>query len=1113
MRNGRESMKASVTLVGDHIRCSRDGAEGLGDVRIPFDVKKMVEWATRYDRAVCAGDPSLLLSIGSELFSWIDQDGWASAWVRGTGNRILQVTVEDPRSDPAGAVLDLPWELLADSRGHLAADVTQPYVVYRSIGATNGALVEPTHGDLALMFMAAAPEGLTELDYEAEEVAIDDATAGLPLHLLVEESGSREILGIRLSQEGPFEAVHISCHGTLRDGEAVLALESLEGDVEWTTPATFIRMLGETKPALVFVSACRTAETDSNRSADATVAESFVRALVRSGALNVLGWDGSVYDGDATSFARTFYQQLASHQSVPYAAAVARSDVLCCHQQDPHEGQHWHLARVYTGPGGGGPLCCAGGVTRTLRQRASYQEFLGRPEDRVPVATAKGFVGRRRHAQRILRAFRAAEFAGVLIHGMGRVGKSSLAARVANRMPHRTVVVVFDRYDALSILHRVREALPPGVRETWASRWRPSVAANDRLLKDSLEDALCGPLRDHPILLVIDDLEQILEEPCHDQIVSPVKAAAGTPDAYRNALAAVLQAFDAVKATTQSRLLLTSRYRFTLPDGEGGDLAERLTAIPLPPMRPRERQKQWRALKRVVDRAETGSEAEERGLVKRVLDAAGGNPGLQVTLSKPILASEFEAATNAVAAVERWRVSGDLPTKERELQEFFERISLETYVSALTEPQTALLRAATLFSEGLPIPMPALREVGRAAGVVNPDAAASRLLDLGLLDAWGVIHGVEHASATSLVRPLMKPDLRVDETAMLAAAAVPELSRTWKDAAGRFPPDPRAVETARLGLAGSARREIMISAALAAGSFLFYDQHDAKSALALLGEVLKRLDTQDGRPTPELLLLASNCAERIGETSLRIELLERGITLDSEDEIGLAQILATYAEATMQRDGPKKAIERLREAITRLDQAGDERSATITKGKIADILYRRGELDEALRIRQEEELPVYERLGDVRSVAVTKGKIADILESRGELDEALRIRQEEQLPVYERLGDLDGKAHVLFSCARCRLSQSDGRPSEEEVKAILRELVESFAILKKLERPDGIAAVGPLLGQLLTATGRRDLAERVFEDAIAANEKLGLGAEAAALRGMQAEFNEDSDQA
>ena len=50
-------------------------------------------------------------------------------------------------------------------------------------------------------------------------------------------------------------------------------------------------------------------------------------------------------------------------------------------------------------------------------------------------------------------------------------------------------------------------------------------------------------------------------------------------------------------------------------------------------------------------------------------------------------------------------------------------------------------------------------------------------------------------------------------------------------------------------------------------------------------------------------------------------------------------------------------------------------------GLIADILQQRGELDEALRIRREEELPVYERLGDVRERAVTMGKIADILQA------------------------------------------------------------------------------------------------------------------------------------
>jgi hypothetical protein len=60
-------------------------------------------------------------------------------------------------------------------------------------------------------------------------------------------------------------------------------------------------------------------------------------------------------------------------------------------------------------------------------------------------------------------------------------------------------------------------------------------------------------------------------------------------------------------------------------------------------------------------------------------------------------------------------------------------------------------------------------------------------------------------------------------------------------------------------------------------------------------------------------------------------------------------------------------------------------------------------LDEALRIRQEEELPVFLKLGDIRSRAVTLGKIADIYQARGQLDEALRIRQEEELPVHLKL--------------------------------------------------------------------------------------------------------------
>ena len=103
-----------------------------------------------------------------------------------------------------------------------------------------------------------------------------------------------------------------------------------------------------------------------------------------------------------------------------------------------------------------------------------------------------------------------------------------------------------------------------------------------------------------------------------------------------------------------------------------------------------------------------------------------------------------------------------------------------------------------------------------------------------------------------------------------------------------------------------------------------------------------------------------------------------------------------------------KALRILREEqLPAADQLQDVRSRAVTLGQIADVLAARGELDEALRIRREEQLPVYERLGDVRSRAVTLGQIADVVATgRGELDEALRIRREEVLPVYERLGDV-----------------------------------------------------------------------------------------------------------
>ena len=169
------------------------------------------------------------------------------------------------------------------------------------------------------------------------------------------------------------------------------------------------------------------------------------------------------------------------------------------------------------------------------------------------------------------------------------------------------------------------------------------------------------------------------------------------------------------------------------------------------------------------------------------------------------------------------------------------------------------------------------------------------------------------------------------------------------------------------------------------------------------------------------------------------------------------------------------------EAADLLQRVGDkERDVALAVGLRADILQARGELDEALRIRREDALPVYERLGDVREKAVTMGKIADILEARGELDEALRIRREDELPVYERLGDVRSKALTMGKIADIL----QARGELDEALRIRRE--DELPVLERLGGRNlvvGLANLGVLLIQrglpadLLEARGHLERAE------------------------------------
>ena len=167
---------------------------------------------------------------------------------------------------------------------------------------------------------------------------------------------------------------------------------------------------------------------------------------------------------------------------------------------------------------------------------------------------------------------------------------------------------------------------------------------------------------------------------------------------------------------------------------------------------------------------------------------------------------------------------------------------------------------------------------------------------------------------------------------------------------------------------------------------------------------------------------------KLGEWDACLELVRGSILphLGAGADIWRAKAWALLADILQARGELDEALRiRREEELPVFERLGDVRSKAVTMGKIADIHQARGEFDEALRIRREEELPVYERLRDVRARSVAFGRIADILHIRGEFDEALRIRREEELPVYERIGDLRSRAMTMGKIAEIFLVRGE----------------------------------------------------------------------------------------
>ncbi|WP_013320604.1 CHAT domain-containing protein [Gloeothece verrucosa] len=551
--------------------------------------------------------PEDYTKTGKTLYRWLD----------GT-ERILQNELDSHRGE--GIVLaistseglaHLPWELLHDGQGFLVSKL--PAIIpLRWMKTGNERLLtlddNPQDRALNVVFMASSARGVKPiLDFEAEEGKILKATKGKPLSLTVEESGCLKELGewVASKERGYFDVIHLSGHAKIEGNKPYFITETEYGDRHDASAEDIARELQFDLPKLLFLSGCRTGYSDGDEIL------SMAEELLEKGAKAVLGWGQPVRDREAADTAATLYEKLSQGFTLSESLAFAYQTLLGSQARD------WHCLRLYV-RGSIPEALVKRGQRRRLPPVSVVDQFVDPETKYLRVATRETFIGRRRDLQDCLQVLKkpfdnpkAIHKAGVFLQGGGGNGKSTLAARLCDRLPDYTKLVWWRQIDQTSLVNTLAKKLDRPQRQ---------------ILLDSNED-LDYRLRDvfgqlnQPLLLILDDFEWNLECP-------------SSRDDYilKAGVAQLLQALVwAIQETHYyHRLIITCRYTFNSPL-----FKEFYHLKSLPSFKYKEsdlEKKLWR-----LEHFSSGK--IDKNYIERALNLADGNPRLLEWLNDEVLSS------------------------------------------------------------------------------------------------------------------------------------------------------------------------------------------------------------------------------------------------------------------------------------------------------------------------------------------------------------------------------------------------------------------------------------------------------------------------------------------